>query len=134
MSTGDSGYGVSFPSSLPQVIAVGGTTLRLDSEGGTTSQTAWGGTGSGCAAYASAAPWQQPPTTAACDGGRPIADVSAVADPATGVSVVVNGAWKVFGGTSVAAPIVGAWLALSGGFSADVTHRSMSGPTSSGPT
>jgi hypothetical protein len=49
-----------------------------------------------------------------------VADVAAVADPATGVAVYdsygsrrgVN--WYVFGGTSVAAPIIGAVYALSG--------------------
>ena len=49
-----------------------------------------------------------------------MADVAAVADPATGVAVYDSygssgGAnWYVFGGTSVAAPIVGAVYALSG--------------------
>ena len=49
-----------------------------------------------------------------------MADVAAVADPATGVAVYdsygsTGGAnWMVFGGTSVAAPIIGAVYALSG--------------------
>jgi subtilase family serine protease len=49
-----------------------------------------------------------------------VADVSAVADPATGVTVYdsygsTGGAnWYVFGGTSVAAPIVASVYALAG--------------------
>jgi len=49
-----------------------------------------------------------------------VADVAAVADPATGVAVYdsygsTGGAnWLVLGGTSVAAPIIGAVYALSG--------------------
>ena len=45
-----------------------------------------------------------------------IADVSAVADPATGVAVYDSygsGGWTVFGGTSVASPIIGAMYALA---------------------
>jgi subtilase family serine protease len=45
-----------------------------------------------------------------------VADVSAVADPATGVAVYdtyINPGWLVFGGTSASAPIVGAVYALA---------------------
>jgi hypothetical protein len=43
---------------------------------------------------------------------RTVADTSAVADPATGVAVygpvnTKNSGWLVFGGTSVAAPLIG---------------------------
>ena len=57
-------------------------------------------------------------TTPAC-ARRTIADVSAVADPATGVSVYDSygstggNNWYVFGGTSVAAPIIGGVYGLS---------------------
>ena len=46
-----------------------------------------------------------------------MADVSAVADPATGVAVYDSfkaGGWLVFGGTSVAAPVVASVFALAG--------------------
>lgn len=48
------------------------------------------------------------------------ADVSAVADPATGVAVygpntrARGSAWLVFGGTSVAAPLVGSMYGIKG--------------------
>jgi subtilase family serine protease len=46
------------------------------------------------------------------------ADVSAVADPFTGVAVYDQG-WQVFGGTSVAAPLIAGVYALAGPPSAD---------------
>src|SRR5256885_10096457 len=46
-------------------------------------------------------------------GKRATADVSAVADPATGVAVY-DGGWQVFGGTSVSAPIIAGVYALAG--------------------
>src|SRR5437867_11567163 len=51
---------------------------------------------------------------------RTVADVSAVADPNTGVAVFDStpfqglSGWLVFGGTSVSAPIVGSVYALGG--------------------
>ncbi|HLX89299.1 MAG TPA: hypothetical protein VKR22_12690, partial [Acidimicrobiales bacterium] len=49
--------------------------------------------------------------------GRMVADVSAVADPNTGVAVYdTDGTpgWMVFGGTSVASPIIASVYALAG--------------------
>jgi len=40
-SSGDSGHGVFYPSASPYVVAVGGTTLNLDSNGVWESETAW---------------------------------------------------------------------------------------------
>ncbi len=108
VSAGDSGYGVEYPASSPNVIAVGGTSLTLS--GGTRgfSESAWSGTGSGCSAYEAKPSWQ---TDSGCSS-RSVVDVSAVADPATGVAVYDStsagglSGWLVFGGTSAAAPFV----------------------------
>jgi subtilase family serine protease len=60
-----------------------------------------------------------------------VADVSAVANPSTGVSVYdtygirPRGGWLVFGGTSVAAPIIGAVYALANNLGA-TTYGSLS--------
>ena len=113
VSSGDNGYGVEFPASAAQVTAVGGTSLRRDGSARGFGETAWSGAGSGCSAYVAKPSWQT-------DGGcarRAVADVSAVADPNTGVAVYDtfrDGGWLVFGGTSVASPIVGSVYALSG--------------------
>jgi subtilase family serine protease len=113
VSSGDNGYGVEFPAASQFVTAVGGTTLTRNSSTRGWSETVWSGAGSGCSAYVSKPSWQT-------DGGcsrRTVADVSAVADPNTGVAVYDTyrvGGWLVFGGTSVAAPIIGAVYALAG--------------------
>ncbi|MGB8652570.1 MAG: hypothetical protein WCD35_18125 [Mycobacteriales bacterium] len=116
VSSGDSGYGTESPAAFNTVTAVGGTTLKLNSNGTRSSETVWSGAGSGCSSYISKPSWQH---DTGCSR-RTIADVAAVADPNTGVAVYdsygsTGGAnWYVFGGTSVAAPIIGAVYGLSG--------------------
>jgi len=116
VSSGDSGYGVQIPAAFNTVTAVGGTNLKLNPDGTRASETVWSGAGSGCSAYVARQSWEP---SARCSR-RTVADVAAVADPATGVSVYdeygsTGGAnWFVFGGTSVAAPIIGAVYALHG--------------------
>jgi subtilase family serine protease len=115
VSSGDSGYGVQSPASYNTVTAVGGTNLVLNVDGTRKSETAWTSAGSGCSAYIAKPSWQH---DTGCSR-RTVSDVSAVADPATGVAVYdsfgsTGGAnWFVFGGTSVAAPIIGGVYALS---------------------
>ena len=116
-SSGDSGYGVQFPASSPHVIAVGGTSLTNTPSGGRAwTETVWSGAGSGCSTLYAKPSWQTDPLCSR----RMEADVSAVADPNTGVAVYgpVNNrssAWLVFGGTSVAAPLVGGIYGVNGG-------------------
>jgi subtilase family serine protease len=52
-------------------------------------------------------------TDAGC-ATRTVADVSAVADRNTGVWVYYSGGWYIFGGTSVASPIIASVYALAG--------------------
>jgi subtilase family serine protease len=115
-SSGDSGYGVSFPATAPAVTAVGGTSLTWD--GTTRTETAWSGAGSGCSAY-----FAQPSGQAGAGTGcsrHAVADVSAVADPNTGVAVYDTTAyqgqsgWFKVGGTSVSSPIIASVIALAG--------------------
>jgi subtilase family serine protease len=117
-STGDSGYGVQSPASFDSVIAVGGTSLTKAT--GTTrgwTESAWSGAGSGCSTKNAKPSWQ---TSATQCSGKANADVSAVADPNTGVAVYDSTAyqgrrgWQVYGGTSAASPIVAGVYALSG--------------------
>ena len=120
VSSGDSGYRVEYPAASRYVTAVGGTRLtRNTSVARGWSETAWSGAGSGCSAYVTKPTWQHDTGCAR----RTVADVSAIADPATGVAVYDSygssgGAnWYVFGGTSVAAPIVAGVYALAGNVS-----------------
>jgi subtilase family serine protease len=120
VSSGDSGYGVQFPAASQYVTAVGGTSLT-HSTAGAWSESVWSGAGSGCSAYIAKPSWQ---TDKGC-ANRTVADVSAVANPNTGVAVYdsygstvdANGDplnWYVFGGTSVSAPIIASVYALAG--------------------
>jgi hypothetical protein len=121
-SAGDSGYGVNYPSGSQYVTAVGGTTLVRDS--GTSrgwAESVWGsgsggqGTGSGCSAYEPQPSWQAGVTSGCVN--RATADISADADPSTGVAVYDSynqGGWLVFGGTSVASPVIASTYALAG--------------------
>jgi len=114
-SSGDSGYGVEWPASAPTVVAVGGTSLTVDPAHRRVRETAWSGAGSGCATHAAKPAWQR---DRSCPH-RAVADVAAVADPATGFAVrdtfgQPGGGWEVVGGTSLAAPLVAAVHAVSG--------------------
>jgi subtilase family serine protease len=116
-STGDSGYGVQSPASFKTVVAVGGTSLHKASNARGWSETAWSGAGSGCSTLNAKPTWQTDVTKCS---GRASADVSAVADPNTGVAVydsyAYQGAkgWMVFGGTSASSPIVASVYAMAG--------------------
>ncbi|MEU9380051.1 S53 family peptidase [Streptomyces sp. NPDC048279] len=119
VSAGDEGYGAEYPAASKYVTSVGGTKLSTSSTTRGWTETVWKtssteGTGSGCSAYDAKPTWQ---TDTGCTK-RMISDVSAVADPATGVSVYdsygVTAGWYTFGGTSVSAPIIAGVYALAG--------------------
>ena len=126
-ATGDHGYpgaGIDdYPAALPGVTAAGGTMLseasaatdlRGYSESAwslNSSATGWGG-GSGCDLSEPKPAYQ---SDTGCSG-RSYADVSADADPDTGLQVYDSGdgGSLVMGGTSLAAPLVAAFEALTG--------------------
>jgi subtilase family serine protease len=120
-ATGDSGFGAQYPATSSYVTAVGGTSLNTASNSRGWSETAWSGAGSGCSAYEAQQSWQSANSnvTSVCSR-RAEADVSAVADPNTGVAVYDSTSyqgrkgWQVYGGTSVATPILASVYALSG--------------------
>ena len=116
-SSGDGSYGVSYPAASQYVTSVGGTSLVKDTSTRGWSESVWsnsyGGPGSGCSLY-------EPKPSFQTDTGcamRAEADVSAVADPATGVSVYDTygaGGWQVYGGTSVSSPLIAGVYADAG--------------------
>ncbi|MDH6218590.1 S53 family peptidase [Streptomyces pseudovenezuelae] len=120
VSAGDSGYGAEYPAASKYVTSVGGTALsKATSTTRGWSETVWKtssteGTGSGCSSYDTKPTWQ---TDTGCTK-RTISDVSAVADPATGVSVYdsygITAGWYTFGGTSASSPIIAGVYALAG--------------------
>ncbi|MEU1628322.1 putative Ig domain-containing protein [Streptomyces sp. NPDC020096] len=118
VSAGDSAYGAEYPAASQYVTSVGGTALTRDSSARGWSESVWNtssteGTGSGCSAYDPKPSWQK---DTGCSN-RTISDVSAVADPATGVAVYQTyggSGWNVYGGTSASSPIIASVYALAG--------------------
>jgi subtilase family serine protease len=131
-SSGDSGYGVSWPAASQYVSAVGGTTLATAGNSRGWTETTWSGAGSGCSAFEPKPSWQH-------DSGcarRTVADVSADANPSSGLGVydtlnacgtsslcdtlirlgLVQGldGWAQVGGTSLSSPLVASVYALAG--------------------
>ncbi|HEU5379677.1 MAG TPA: peptidase S8 [Ktedonobacteraceae bacterium] len=130
-SSGDNGFGVEVPAAFNSVVAVGGTSLSRSSTTRGWSETAWSGAGSGCSRFITKPSWQHDTGCAR----RTVADVSAVANPSTGVSVFDTfgnvGGWLVFGGTSVSSPIIASVYALAGNASSVNAASSLYSHTSS---
>jgi Subtilase family len=126
--------GADYPASSPHVVAVGGTSLTLSATG-IKSETVWndgeegGADGGGCASDFKAPSWQSAVSdwsSVGCGSQRAVADISADADPDTGVAVYDSVPyptekglkaldWLPIGGTSVASPIIASMFALAGG-------------------
>ena len=122
-ATGDDGYdahldpdgpGDAYPAAAPGVTAAGGTTLATAASGlRGYGESAWANAGSGCDT-AEAKPAYQGDSD--CPG-RSYADVSADADPQTGLSIydtTGDNGWVLMGGTSLATPLVAAFDAVTG--------------------
>ena len=120
VSAGDAGTPAEYPSSSPNVISVGGTTLHFDPAGNFTTETGWSSGGGGCSQYESAPSVQSTLSQALCGGQRATPDLSLDADPASGVSVYDStktqgqSGWFVVGGTSASSPMVAARAATLG--------------------
>jgi hypothetical protein len=122
-STGDDAYqaGVIYPATSSDVVAVGGTSLSTASNSRGWTEKVWKtstteGTGSGCSSDEAKPSWQSIISSSTCSR-RATSDVSAVADPATGVAVYQTyggSGWTVYGGTSASSPIIASTYALAG--------------------
>lgn len=135
-STGDSGWPVSYGASNPNTIAVGGTTMVLDAEGNTTSESVWNRAGGGTSFFEKKPAFQE----GVVDGAlRAAPDVSFVADPNTGFAVYFSpntrAPWSAVGGTSLSAPLWAGILAVTDQLrQADGKDRLVSvGPDGSAP-
>jgi hypothetical protein len=119
-SSGDNGAPPSYPAVSPNVLAVGGTSLTLNSSGGIASETAWSGSGGGISSY-EPLPSYQPGTysngsATGTSSMRMSPDVSYDADPNTGVAVYDTygySGWLEVGGTSAGAPQWSALIAIA---------------------
>ncbi|WIV54112.1 carboxypeptidase regulatory-like domain-containing protein [Amycolatopsis nalaikhensis] len=116
-STGDHGWNKQdWPASNPDVVAAGGTNLYRDPANPRGwSEQAWSDAGSGCSPYEAKPAYQQDVTTGCAN--RALADISAVADPASGFAIYdtgTTGGWGQVGGTSLSSPLIAAMYALAG--------------------
>ncbi|MFN8072210.1 MAG: S53 family peptidase [Mycobacterium sp.] len=108
--------GVDAVASIPEMTAVGGTTLSTDANGGWLAEQSWydvpltQGTAGGASALFGRPPWQTVDAAAGPSDRRLLPDVAAVADPFTGVKFVFRRQVVVGGGTSQAAPV---WAGLA---------------------
>jgi Subtilase family len=126
-----------FPASSPHVVAVGGTRLSVGAGGEWAGETVWNGSGAGgggCSVEFAAPAWQQGVAdwpSVGCAGKRAVADVSADADPYSGLAVRYTSPaceyryeeanaehvlhWCTIGGTSLSSPVIASVFALAGG-------------------
>ena len=101
----------SYYSSDPSVTGVGGTSLDLNSSGVVTAETAWIGSGGGISQFFSRPSWQ---VGAGVPSGsqRLVPDIASAADPNTGAYIYLQGAARIVGGTSWAAPTWAGFCAI----------------------
>ena len=121
--------GVDVPADVPSGTAVGGTTLQVAAGGAYQSESWWYGGGFGVSCYFQTPSYQAGIATGSapcapiagitdytCTTGncRSVPDVSADADPNTGVRIYDSGygGWVQVGGTSLATPVWAAGIAL----------------------
>ena len=137
-ATGDFGatHGPMYPSSSPNVVAVGGTTLHVDQYGNYLGETGWSGSGGGYSAYEREPSYQYRVQTS---GHRTNPDVSMDADPNTGCWVYCTapstgqGSWQVIGGTSASTPMWAGLIAIADQGRAVIGKGSLDGPTQTLP-
>jgi len=102
---GESGLHVDYPASSPYVVGCGGTALTASGKT-YVSETAWKGSGGGFSALFPRPPYQSSVNSI---NKRSVPDIAGVADPATGINVIVGRKQVVIGGTSAVSPL---WSAV----------------------
>jgi hypothetical protein len=137
-ATGDDGTPSGYPAYSPDVVAVGGTTLDINSSGEYLAEGAWADGGGGISVYESIPSYQD-----ALDGvngasttHRNVPDVSMDADPNSGVYVLdsYDGGWFQVGGTSLATPMWAGLISIADQGRALLGESSLNGATQTLPT
>ncbi len=113
-ATGDNGAsgGAEWPSSSPNVVAVGGTTLFVDASGQFLGEQGWSGSGGGQSTIEPQPSYQRGVQSS---GVRTTPDVSIVANPASGLMTYTTtpsdgrASWSLSGGTSLSTQL---WAGL----------------------
>ncbi|KAA0086625.1 peptidase S53 [Mycolicibacterium sp. P9-64] len=115
---GPDDVGLDAVASLPEVVSVGGTTLSTDADGKWLAEQAWvdgplsQGTSGGVSNLYPRPDYQVGISIDRDSDRRLTPDVSAVADPFTGVRIVFDGHPRIGAGTSQSAPIWAAFAVL----------------------
>ena len=126
-SAGDDGLGPDYPSVSPYTVSAGGTHIIRDGSGNLTGESCWSGSGGGISLY-EALPQYQLIIGNITGPKRGTPDMSAIADPNTGVGVYsttgCNG-WCQVGGTSVSSPVLAGVVNAAGSFF-NLTERQLS--------
>jgi len=119
-SSGDGSWyaGPQEPCAYATTVCVGGTSLFPYNNHRSWIETAWSYAGSGCSQFVPKPSFIPAAYGCGTTGMRTESDVSAVADPFTGVVVYdsygIPPGFYVFGGTSVSSPIIASVVALAG--------------------
>jgi subtilase family serine protease len=139
-SAGDTGVraGAQWPSTSPNVLSVGGTSLyTADSIGSYSSEGSWSGTSGGFSLYEGMPTYQN--VAAAGAGVRVTPDVTYDGDPNTGFAVYDSlpdqgySGWQEVGGTSAGAPQWAALVAIANQSRAIAGKATLDGPTGTLP-
>ncbi|WP_165075719.1 proprotein convertase P-domain-containing protein [Paludisphaera rhizosphaerae] len=136
-STGDSGAPAGYPAYSPNVVAVGGTTLSVASDGTYVSESGWSSGGGGISKYESKPSYQSAVTQSSTKRTTP--DVSLDANPSSGVAVYDSysqgsaAPWIQVGGTSASSPMWAGLVAIADQGRAIAGQSSMDGATQTLP-
>jgi subtilase family serine protease len=110
--------GTSYPSTSPNVVATGGTTVRRNpSTAAFVGEAAWDNAGGGISLI-EPRPTYQTKISSIVGNYRGVPDLSFNSNPVTGVWIYDTnvGGWTIVGGTSVASPALAGILNLAGSF------------------
>lgn len=117
-ASGDLHQEIIYPSSSPNVIAVGGSSLYLNNDNTRNLESVWAESGTGYSEYFSRPSYQDLSTVkltpySGSQDRRITPDLALVANPSTGLIVVFDGYYYIVGGTSASCPIMAGVIALS---------------------
>ncbi len=114
-ATGNSGAPGGYPAYSPNVVAVGGTTLYLNSQGTYEGESAWTYSGGGVSLYESQPSYQTGKVNGASTTNRTAPDISLDGDPNSGASVLdtLEGGYMQLGGTALSTSLMAGLVAIA---------------------
>lgn len=134
-SSGDNGTPAGYPAYSPNVVAVGGTSLSVDSSGDYLGESAWSSGGGGISQVEAQPSYQQGKVNGTSSTNRTVPDVSMDADPNTGVYVLDSyyGGWLEVGGTSLSCPMWAGLISIADQGRVAASEGTLDGPSQTLP-